>query len=92
MALFAHWSSKSRRGHYAALPPVAGEPVSAAEAEALFVAWEASTDKSAFITGISLVQASALCALIIERVPPTYQPKRRIGSRLGEALMGKAGQ
>ena len=72
MALFAHWSSKTRRGHIAALSPVAGEPVGAEEAEALFVAWEASTDKSAFITGVSLVQASALCDLIARRVPPTY--------------------
>ena len=77
MALFTHWSSKARRGHIAALSPMAAEPVSTEEAEALFAAWEASGDKSAFITGVSLVQASALCDLIARRVPPTYAGPRR---------------
>ena len=92
MALFTHWSSKTRRGHIAALSPVAVEPVSTEEAEALFAAWEASTDKSAFITGVSLVQASALCDLIARRVPPTHpepRPTRANMPQYADSISGR---
>ena len=93
MALFTHWSSKTRRGHIAALSPVAVEPVGAEEAEALFVAWEASVDKGRFISALPLAQASALCDLVAERVPPTYpEPSGRHQARVGRALQGKAGR
>ena len=92
MALFTHWSSKTRRGHIAALSPVAVEPVSTEEAEALFAAWEASGDKGRFMERISLAQASAVCDLVARRVPPTHpepRPTRANMPQYADSISGR---
>lgn len=84
MPLIARWSIIARRDSLVALPPAATqERVSAAEAEALFATWEASQDRGAFVMGISLVQASALCDLIAKRVSSTRPPQRTKAANYG---------
>lgn len=65
-----------------------GPAVTEDEVEALYLAWKAAPDKSAFMGGIAAVQAAALCDIIKHREPrlPIRSREAAQRDRIAEVL------